>query len=84
MPELQKTLYSLPFSAPNFIALIERLACDCGGCRGANWGGLAYVRVIRADNPGLLSWERTSNKFTKWVTHHVRVHVESSCSAKEA
>ena len=53
MPELQKTLYSLPFSAPNFIALIERLACDCGGCRGANWGGLAYVRVIRADIRGL-------------------------------
>ena len=76
-------LYSSPFpSLPNFIALIECSARGGRGCRGANWGGLAYVRVIRADNPGLLSWEGTSNKFTKWVTHHVRVHVESS--SKEA
>ena len=53
-------------SSPNFIALIERLACGSGGCRGANWGGLAYVRVIRADTRGLSRREKTDNKFTEW------------------
>lgn len=52
--------------AANFIALIERLACGSGGCRGANWGGLAYVRVIRADTRGLSRREKTDNKFTEW------------------
>ena len=56
----------MQFPAPNFIALIERLACGSGGCRGANWGGLAYVRVIRADTRGLSQREKTDNKFTEW------------------
>ena len=53
-------------SLANFIALIERLACGSGGWRGANWGGLAYVRVIRADTRGLSRREKTDNKFTEW------------------
>ena len=60
-------LYSSPFpSLPNFIALIECSARGGRGCRGANWGGLAYVRVIRADTRGLSQREKTDNKFTEW------------------